>query len=123
MNRLRRAYLDLAPDLEPYFITGAHDDFAGLMKTRGPGSAITQGRILSATPTIVSLINAAIVGVIVALLVSLVTNRMEIVYPAGMGVGLAVAWYLVGVVPAREFRRFKGSMETRFPSDSGERPL
>jgi hypothetical protein len=123
MNRLRRAYLDLAPDLEPYFITGAHDDIAGVLKTRGPGAAITPGRILSATPVIVTLVNAAIVGVIAALLVSLVTDRMEIVYPAGVVAGLAVAWYLVGVVPAQEIRRFQASIETRFPSDSGERRL
>jgi hypothetical protein len=122
MNRLRRAYLDLAPDLEPYFITGSHDDFAGIMKTRGPASQIGPGWILSATPVIVSVINAAIVGVIAALLVSLFTDRMVIVYPAGVVAGLAIAWYLIGIIPAREIRRFQGSIETRFPTNPVEHP-
>jgi hypothetical protein len=30
MNRLRRAYLTIAPGLEPYFTTGHHDDERGL---------------------------------------------------------------------------------------------
>jgi hypothetical protein len=28
MNRLRRAYLEMHPELEPYFVTGSHDDLA-----------------------------------------------------------------------------------------------
>src|SRR5215471_4310401 len=31
MNRLRNAYLDLHPELEPYFLTGARDDLVGVM--------------------------------------------------------------------------------------------
>ncbi len=30
MNRLRHAYLEIAPGLEPYFTTGHHDDAPGL---------------------------------------------------------------------------------------------
>src|SRR5262245_48632486 len=33
MNRLRHGYLELAPDLEPYFVTGSHDDFPGVLQT------------------------------------------------------------------------------------------
>lgn len=33
MNRLRHAYLELAPDLEPYFVTGHHDDMVGVMQS------------------------------------------------------------------------------------------
>ena len=33
MNRLRRAYLTIAPSLEPYFTTGHHDDERGLVTT------------------------------------------------------------------------------------------
>ena len=31
MNRLRHAYLELHPELEPYFITGSHDDLPGAL--------------------------------------------------------------------------------------------
>ncbi len=35
MNRLRHRYLELHPDLTPYFITGWHDDQAGLAASLG----------------------------------------------------------------------------------------
>src|SRR5689334_4439041 len=35
MNRLRHAYLELQPDLEPYFITGHFDDLPGALQTIG----------------------------------------------------------------------------------------
>ena len=38
MNRLRHAYLEIAPGLEPYFVTGHHDDEQGLHETYGPGT-------------------------------------------------------------------------------------
>ena len=33
MNRLRRAYIELEPGLEPYFSTGHHDDELGMLTT------------------------------------------------------------------------------------------
>src|SRR5690349_20645475 len=38
MNRLRHAYLELAPELEPYLMTAQHDDLAGVMQTFSLGS-------------------------------------------------------------------------------------
>src|SRR5438270_166312 len=35
MNRLRHAYLELHPELEPYFITGHYDDLSGALQTIG----------------------------------------------------------------------------------------
>src|SRR3989442_434837 len=35
MNRLRRAYLELHPELEPYFTAGPNDDLAGALQTIG----------------------------------------------------------------------------------------
>ena len=38
MNRLRAAYLDIDPTLEPYFITGLTDDEAGIGQTYTMGA-------------------------------------------------------------------------------------
>ena len=38
MNRLRHAYLEIAPEHEPYFVTGHHDDERALSETYGPGT-------------------------------------------------------------------------------------
>ena len=35
MNRIRNAYLELAPELEPYFVTSKYDDDAGRPRERG----------------------------------------------------------------------------------------
>ena len=40
MNRLRHAYLEIAPELEPYFVTGHHDDRQGLYETYGPRTEV-----------------------------------------------------------------------------------
>ena len=42
MNRLRHGYLEIAPELAPYFITSQYDDMAGVAQTYGAqGSAAT----------------------------------------------------------------------------------
>ena len=115
MNRLRHGYHDLAPDLEPYFMTGRHDDMAGIMQTRGPRPHMGPSRILSSTPTIVAITNAVLVGVIGALLAGLVDDRPAVTATSGIVVSLAAAAVMVGVVPKREMRRFGGSLVPRFP--------
>jgi hypothetical protein len=59
MNRLRRAYLKMAPALEPYFSTGHHDDEQGLAASyllagRGGPRLWRWGQFLVNTPTIVA---------------------------------------------------------------------
>jgi hypothetical protein len=68
MNRLRHAYLELAPELEPYFVTGHHDDMAGLTLSYGLGYHAGLSRALSATPNLVAIIEAVVFGVLAALI-------------------------------------------------------
>ena len=35
MNRIRHAYLEMVPELEPYFVTSRYDDMAGVLTTSG----------------------------------------------------------------------------------------
>jgi hypothetical protein len=71
MNRLRHAYLELAPELEPYFVSGHHDDMAGLTQSYGLSSHAGLSRALSATPNLVAIIDAVVFGVLVALITQL----------------------------------------------------
>ena len=50
MNRLRHAYLELAPELQPYFTTGHHDDHASIMQSYGLGYRLSLSRVLGARP-------------------------------------------------------------------------
>ena len=63
MNRLRYAYLEMAPELEPYFVTGHHDDEQGLYETYGPNTEIRLYRLLASTSMLVGVIDAALAGV------------------------------------------------------------
>src|SRR6267142_3673191 len=70
MNRIRAAYLELAPDLERYFVMSAHDDPRGIGITMGvqPGGTISWiGQIIAGTPTVVMIINSALAGAIAAI--------------------------------------------------------
>ena len=70
MNRLRNAYLKIAPGLEPYFTTGHHDDERGLSASYLLGSAGLRPwmQYFQATATIVATLNAALAAAIVVLL-------------------------------------------------------
>lgn len=63
MNRLRHAYLDLHPELEPHFTTGFHDDMTGVLQTLGV-DAFGASRIGSVFHNLVTL--PGMLGLIVA---------------------------------------------------------
>ena len=76
MNRLRHAYHETVPGLEPYFITGHYDDVLGIFANYG---ADVQSRTLRSVvhgfTTVVGMlgvINAALTGVVVGTLAILV---------------------------------------------------
>lgn len=63
MNRIRNAYLQLAPELEQYFVTSRYDDRAGVLQ-----SAMAMRRVpprtqaFVAVPGIVSVVNSVVAG-------------------------------------------------------------
>jgi hypothetical protein len=69
MNRLRNAYLRIAPALEPYFSTSPHDDERGLtvsylLTARG---LRPWARFLVNTPTVIATVDAALAAAIAVL--------------------------------------------------------
>ncbi|HZC04181.1 MAG TPA: hypothetical protein VE338_00930 [Ktedonobacterales bacterium] len=68
MNRLRHAYLELAPELEPYFLTSAYDDETSVMQSYGLTQTLSVGRFLAGTPNLVAAINVVVAGVLAALI-------------------------------------------------------
>jgi hypothetical protein len=93
MNRLRHAYLEIAPDLEPYFTTGHHDDERGLVTTymlQRPTRARLWLHFLVNTPTIVATVDAALATAIVVLLVRAADAPSAAVAAAGVAAFLAV---------------------------------
>lgn len=65
MNRIRNAYLELAPELEPYFVTSRYDDEEGILQSlvaaRPPMSPLQP---FVAIPGVVAVIDSVIAGAI-----------------------------------------------------------
>jgi hypothetical protein len=120
MNRLRHAYLDLHPELEPYFITSSHDDLPGALQTLG--YRIATGRrvgsvlhTIQTLPGMLSVIVASVVGAIGAL-AALAVGLPPIGVVLGAGAAFVIAMFLLTFWGRRGLRRPDPSLEPRFPS-------
>ncbi len=125
MNRIRGAYLQIAPDLEPYFVMGVHDDPTGIGVTMAvPPTTPTIVHILAATPFLITVLNSVLAGAIVAVALVGFTS-------VGSGATLVAALvtaFVVTVVQAiiarGQIRRGQGLVRPMFPTpgagDRGE---
>ena len=118
MNRLRRAYIDIAPELEKYLMTGWHDDMRGIFKTLllarskapGPGP-----HFFITTPTVVAVVVASVAASMGALLADWIGASPPVAIGA-FAVTLVVAvvsLFAHQFMIVRELRRLKAL----FPSD------
>jgi hypothetical protein len=121
MNRLRRGYLELHPELEPNFITSPYDDVPGALRTlgiditasRGVGSAL---HVFQTLPGMLSVIVAAVAGAIGAL-AALATGIPSLGVVLAAAVTFVVAVLLMGTWGTRSFGgRRDPSLEPHFPS-------
>ena len=123
MNRLRHAYLELHPELEPYFITGHHDDLAGNLKTLGlaPASANMLGTVFHSfvtLPGMLGVIVASVGAAIAGLAVSGFGASSTAVLLAGV-LGFAAVLAVVLYTGRRSYSRYGRSIEPRFPTPRG----
>jgi len=120
MNRIRHAYLEMVPGLEPYFVTSPYDDAAGILATYGePAGAgsLLQNVVHGLTTAI------GMVGTIEAMLVGALAGLVAVGLGAGAEIATlaAVGSFLIGVaIFAISGMRWAMSEESRgdarFPS-------
>ena len=126
MNRIRHAYLEIAPHLEPYFVTSRHDDLAAVFSTYGtlPASRDSLGAGLHhafvMTQGMVGIINAMVAAVFGALL------AIQVGAPSATAVGAGALFLTVALGTQLAygrwtFRRLRERMTVRFPSRVDER--
>ena len=88
MNRIRHAYLQIAPEVEPYLVMGAHDDEQSINLSMGtPPNTNFVLDILVSTPFVLATINSVIGGVIAVL----------VAQQLGVDTAVAVVLTIVGV--------------------------
>jgi hypothetical protein len=121
MNRLRHAYLELHPELEPHFTTSPHDDLGGALHTLGIDNVTAVGgvgsvfHLLQTLPGMLAVIVGAVAGAIAALAALAIGSP-----PVGAVLVAAVVFLLflvwIGISGRRSFGRPRPSLEPRFPS-------
>ncbi len=114
MNRLRHAYLELAPELEPYFVTAHHDDKASVERSYGLGYRPGLSRMLSGTLTLVGALNVVVVGVLAALIAQTLGAPEVVTVVVGVVAALA-ALVTQGVLAFRAMTRAWRALLPRFP--------
>jgi len=122
MNRLRRAYIELEPGLEPYFSTGHHDDELGMLTTymlSRPSRLWMWIHFVVNTPTIVATVNAALAAAMVVLVLQL-ANAPFVAVVAAAGLIFLAIWCGLYLLQFRILSRLIDE-EPRFPSPESPR--
>ena len=115
MNRLRQAYLELAPDLDPYFVTSHHDDELGVLQTYSFRRQVGVSHLLSGSPVIVGIIDTVISGVLAAIACQALGGAVELQIAVGLLVAL-VTGAMLGAIGYRRIGQLRRDYRPRFPS-------
>src|SRR5438105_3896245 len=70
MNRLRKAYMELEPELEPYFVSGISDDAEGMRRTYAAHGGGIGLHVLITVPATIAFVNSALLAVLVTIIAS-----------------------------------------------------
>jgi hypothetical protein len=105
MNRIRHWYLEVAPDMAPYFVLPATDDpWASLAAVGIRGRTWPQG-IVTTAPWIVVVVNSVLAGVVAGLLARAAGLSGMVLPGLVAGAGFALSLVVLGFLEQRAFRR------------------
>ena len=122
MNRIRHAYMQITPEVEPYLVMGTHDDDASLNLSMGtpPGTNFVLDVIVS-TPFVLCVINSVIAGIIAALL----AQQLGVATPVAIAftiVGVALVFGFQVVTATRGIAAAVASYKPKFPAPAPAEP-
>lgn len=117
MNRIRGAYLEIAPDLQKYFVMSGHDDPAGVGVTMAvPPGTSTLVHIVASTPFLVIVLNSVLTGAIAAIALVRFADPPAVVVVL-VALVLAVAVALVQMtLGAQRVRQGQANVKPLFPT-------
>jgi hypothetical protein len=108
MNRLRAAYIELDPGIEPAFMASANDDLRGMQRTYYfLGAARGPSQILGSSVNFIILVNSALVGTLAAAITAASTHAIVLILPIAIACGLAYLLFWLMRVGRRFFRLWK----------------
>ena len=118
MNLLRHAYLEAAPELRPYFITGWHDDEDGIMATFGARAGLggfTHEFVTA--PGVLAVVNGALAGV----LTGVVGPRLGAGTSLTLGLAVAIGLLTIALLAVYQYQGAVGpraQRRARFPEEA-----
>lgn len=118
INRIRHYYIEVAPEVRPYFIQSIHDDTAGALQGMGIIPTNSKWDLFQTSAGMVAVINSMISGVFTGLLC-----RFLLSLPVYANFGLGIAFFVVGLFAQRnyivkKFAALESRLESLFPSES-----
>jgi hypothetical protein len=113
MKRIRQ--MQLAPDLDPYFVTSHHDDGAGVLQTYSFRRQLSLMHLLSGSPVIVGIIDALLCGVVAAVATQALGGAVALQVAIGFLVVLGSGMVL-GALGHRRLAQRRRDLLQRFPS-------
>lgn len=126
MNRIRHAYLEAAPLLEPFFVTSHHDDLPAVFSAYGIPAVATYsiGRrrlhyAFVTTQGMVGIIDSMLAGVFAALVAILAGFSTATAVVVG-SLGLAAAFGLHVLIGVSIYERLRAGMSSGFPTTKAE---
>lgn len=118
MNRIRHAYLQLTPEVEPFLVMGTHDDIASVDLSMGapPRSGMLSSVIVS-TPFVVGIINSVLGGVIAAIVIERLSAQGPWSVVAGV-IGFFVVFGLQTLAARSDIQGTIADFRPKFPAPS-----
>ncbi|HZC33051.1 MAG TPA: hypothetical protein VE640_07165, partial [Candidatus Bathyarchaeia archaeon] len=116
MNRIRGAYLQIAPDLAPYFVMSPHDDPRGMYVTQVvPSTLGTWQFIAASTPFLVTVLNAVVAAAIVAVVLLRVGVPLAVILAAAV-LGFAALMTVQARISRANMVRVQSELQPMFPT-------
>jgi hypothetical protein len=120
MNRLRHAYLELAPELEPYFVASRYDDDQGvLMSVLARPRVTPHTQAFVAIPGVVAVLDSVVAGAVAGIAAQALDAGTR------ASIAIAVAAFLLTVVGfltwgVRTVAGYRREIVVRFPTPPEE---
>lgn len=120
MNRIRHAYHEVAPMIEPYMSTSRYDDLKGILASYATGEVVLSpvSSLLHSLTTAPAMVNT-VVMLLIGVLAGLIASGTGVGMGGSIAVGVVafVAAGIVSLVAAdRSWRRMDAELHPRFPS-------
>ena len=119
MNRLRHAYLELEPELDPYFVTSHHDDELGVLRTYSFRTEVGLSHLLCGSPVIVGIVESVVAGVFAGIVCQALGGAVALQIAVGFLVALASV-AMLGAMAYRRIGQLRRDYHPRFPELSSD---